>query len=79
MCIKDFNLLSLDDKISLVNKTESKLLESHLWVGNYKMHLYEMDGMKVHVLVRTDNNRVIAANALEDAELEPLSDSIYLN
>lgn len=79
MCIQDFNQLSLDDKILLVNKSDSKLIESHPWYGKYKTNIYELDGMKVHVLVNDGNKRIALVNALEDAELYTFSDTTHMN
>lgn len=79
MCIKDFNKLSLEDKVLLVNKSNSKLLESNLWVGKYNTNIYELNNMKVHVLINNDSNHVVFANAIEDNEQESFSDSIYMN
>lgn len=70
MCIRDFNLLSLDDKIALVNNRESRLLESRLCIGKYKANLYEMEGIKVHVVFNSLNKNVLLVNALEDSELD---------
>lgn len=79
MLIKDFNTLPLNDKVFLVNSSGSKLIESHPRVGKYKTHLYEIGGLKVNVLVNSDNNCILLAHALEDSKLESLTDSIYLN
>ncbi len=79
MQINDFNSLSLDDKVYMVNSTGSKLIESHPWYGKYKTNLYELDGIKVNVLVNINDNRVMLAHALEDSELESLTDNIHMN
>ena len=79
MYIKDFNQLSLDDKIYLVNNTGSKLIESHSWFGKYDTNLYDVDGIKVNVLFDKNTKHVMIARALEDAELKALTDSYHLN
>lgn len=79
MQIKDFDLLFMDDKFFMVNNAVSKLIESHPWYGRYKTNLHELDGIKVNVLVNTNDNHIMLAHALEDSQLESLTDSIYLN
>lgn len=79
MCIKDFNRLPLEDKVLLVNTGSSKLLESQVWAGKYNTNIYELNNMKVHVLINNDSNYVVFANAIEENELENFSDSIYMN
>ena len=79
MQINDFNALPMNDKVLMVNNKESKLLESHPWQGKYKLNLYDLNGTKVHVLINSDSKNIMLAHAIDDSELESLTDSIYMN
>ncbi len=76
MNTKNFNLLPFYDKVALFNSARCKLVESRSCFGTYKTHIYEMDGTRLHVVINRDTNTIILINALDEPQLEIISDAV---